>query len=201
MTLKQGRLSNLISCLTILGLISFLSACGGNDKTEETKQADKSTSIVLSANGVGPINADSSFNMHQMTLAFSDYNVIEEVNYQQGSPYPVIRVSEGVKTLMVINPDSSHKNIFSIIIEDSLIKNSLGHRLGTSYSEIYAYGQTEECQLGAQDMAGKVLCYAPKVPNILYVFNGKKSSNITKIPAADVLQSWALESIIWRPRN
>jgi len=135
-----------------------------------------------------------------MTLAFSDYNVVEEVGYQFGSPYPVIRISKGIKTLLVINPDATQKNIFSIIIEDNLIKNSLGHRLGTPYNEVYPYGQTEDCQMGLQDMAGKVLCYAPKAPNILYVFNGKTNSVSSVIPPIDELQNWALESIIWRPK-
>lgn len=200
--MKHGKLTNIMSRQVILSLVTslFLSACGSSDKENTVAVTEKNKSIVLSANGVGPINATSSFNMHQMTLAFSDFNVVEEVGYQSGLPYPVIRISEGVKTLLVINPDESQQNIFSIIIEDNLITNSLGHRLGTAYNEVYTYGQTEDCQLGSLDMAGKVLCYAPKVPNILYVFNGKASSAITAIPAADVLQGWALESIIWRPK-
>lgn len=202
MTLKQGSLSSVLSRLTILAFIAplFLSACGGDDDDKKTTEVKKEKTIVLSADGIGPIKASSSFNMHQMTLAFSDYNVVEEVNYKTGSPYPVIRISDGVKTMMVINPDASHQNIFSVIIEDNLISNSLGHRLGTAYSEVYTYGQTEECQLGSEDMAGKVICYAPKTPNILYVFNGKGEEGKT-MPAADVLQGWGLESIIWRPKS
>lgn len=186
--------------ISILLFPLILAACGSNEGNNKNPAKEEDKSIVLSPNGIGPINATSSFNMHQMTLAFSDYNVVEEVGYQSGSPYPVIRISEGVKTLLVINPDASQKNIFSIIIEDNLIKNSLGHHLGTPYNEVYAYGQTEDCQMGLQDMAGKVLCYAPKVPNILYVFNGKTSSVNSVVPPTDELQSWALESIIWRPK-
>lgn len=187
--------------LISISLISLflLSACGGNEN-KKSVIVEEDKSIVLSANGVGPLNATSSFNMHQMTLAFSDYNVVEEVAYQAGVPYPVIRVSEGVKTILIVNPDSSHQNIFSIIIEDNIVKNSLGHHLGTPYNLVYNYGQTEECQMGAQDMAGKALCYAPKTPNILYVFNGKTNSIHNELPPKDVLQNWALESIIWRPK-
>ena len=179
--------------------IFLLNACGGNEN-KKSVIVEEDKSIVLSSNGVGPLNATSSFNMHQMTLAFSDYNVVEEVAYQAGVPYPVIRVSEGIKTILIINPDSSHQNIFSVIIEDNIVKNSLGHYLGTPYSQVYSYGQTEECQMGTQDMAGKALCYAPKTPNILYVFNDKTNSIHNELPPKDVLQNWALESIIWRPK-
>ena len=198
---EQGFSSLLFAAFSIILAIT-LSACDNDKKQEVTSNKVKENSIILSADGIGPINATTSFNMHQMTLAFSDYNVVEEVNYLQGHPYPAIRISKGIKTIMNIIPDASQKNIYSVIIEDNIIKNSLGHYLGTAYNKVYAYGQNEKCQAGTDDMSGKVLCYAPKTPNILYVFNGT-DANIAagKIPSADVLQGWALESIIWRPKT
>ena len=103
---------------------------------------------------------------------------------------------------MNIIPDASRQGIYSVIIEDNIIKNSLGHALGTLYNEVYSYGQNEQCQLGVEDLVGKMLCYAPKHPNILYVFNGaRKNVTAGKAPATDILQGWALESIIWRPKS
>jgi len=96
---------------------------------------------------------------------------------------------------------ATRQRIFSVIVEDNLIKNGLGHPLGTLYNAIYTYGQDEKCQLGAEDMSGKVLCYAPQYPNILYVFNANTTEIVSAIPPADVLQGWALESIIWRPKS
>ena len=139
--------------------------------------------------------------MHQMTVAFSKYSVVEEINYREGQPFPAIKVSEGINTIMSIIPDASQQGIYSVIIEDNIIKNSLGHALGTLYNEIYAYGQNEQCQPGNADFSGKLLCYAPKHPNILYVFNGAWDAvTAGKAPPADILQGWALESIIWRPK-
>lgn len=183
--------------ITYIFISLTLSACDKKD-TENKSNVKIDKSIVLSADGIGPINATTSFNMHQLTLAFSDYNVVEEVNYQDGNSFPVIRISEGVKTIMTVIPDTSRQNIFSVMIEDNIVTNNLGHHLGSLYSNVYAYGQTEECQAGSNDMAGKVLCYAPKTPNILYVFTGSGNPEAT-MPPADVLQGWGLESIIWRP--
>ena len=84
----------------------------------------------------------------------------------------------------------------------SFIKNSLGHALGTAYNKIYSYGQNQKCQAGVEDYSGKLLCYTPEYPNILYVFNGPWTNVAEgKMPPADVLQGWALESIIWRPKS
>ena len=200
--LAQGS-SSLIK-IALTGFLSFALISCDSDKNEETKQTPpaKDTSIILSPDGIGPINATTSFNMHQMTLAFNNYSVVEEINYREGNPFPAIRISEGVKTILNIIPDASQQGIYSVIVEDNVIKNSLGHPLGSLYNEVYSYGQSEECQAGTEDLAGKFLCYAPKHPNILYVFNGKwDNAKSGKAPPADILQGWGIESIIWRPKS
>lgn len=200
--MQQRKNGFFIASLALILSIS-LSACDNDqaeEKVEDTTPVD--TSISLSPDGIGPINATTSFNMHQMTLAFSSYSVVEEVNYAEGNPFPAIRISEGVNTIMKIIPNASQQGIYSVIIEDNIVQNSLGHPLGTIYNDIYSYGQNEKCQQGSQDFAGKMMCYAPKHPNILYVFNGSSENAASnKAPSADVLQGWALESIIWRPKS
>ena len=201
--LKQINLTqtNPIKIVFIFLLSSmFLSACSNDDDDKSKKVTAINSDIVLSADGVGPLNGNTTFNMHQMTVAFSEYSVEEMVNFQSGTPYPVVRVSKGGNTILTINPDDSRENIFSIAIEDNSVSNSLGHSLGTAYSDVYNYGRTEKCQVGSQELSGKVLCYAPKTPNILYVFNGKWRGKENQMPPAEILQDWVLESIIWRPK-
>ena len=182
-------------------LSTLLSGCSNDDEEKKTVAVEpQQVEIFLSADGVGPLNGTTTFNMHQMTVAFHEYSVEEVVNFQQKTPYPVIRISKGGNGLLTINPDSSRENIYSILVEDNLVKNSLGHHLGTVYSDVYTYGQTEKCQSGIDDMSGKVLCYAPKTPNILYVFNGRWDGPDSKMPPAEILQDWILESIVWRPK-
>ncbi len=199
--LKQTKITRIFATALLLATALFVTACSNDDDDKTAKVEAANADIVLSADGVGPLNASTTFNMHQMTVAFSDYSVEEMINFQSGAPYPVVRVSKGGNTILTINPDDSRQNIYSVIIEDNTVNNSLGHPLGSSYSDIYAYGQTEKCQPGSQDMAGKVLCYAPKAPNILYVFNGKWNGPDNKMPPKEILQDWVLESIVWRPKK
>ncbi len=198
---KQAGIKNTFAIVLLLTTALLLTACSNDDDDKTKKVETASSDLVLSADGVGPLNAGTTFNMHQLTVAFSDYSVEEMVNFQSGAPYPVVRVSKGGNTILTINPDDSRQNIFSVVIEDNTVSNSLGHPLGSSYSDIYAYGQTEKCQPGSQEMAGKVLCYAPKAPNILYVFNGKWDGGDNKMPPKEILQDWILESIVWRPKK
>ena len=192
----------------ILLCLSFilLGACSndsddanGQSKPVAVSNNSSSEAIVLSTNGIGPINNNTSFNIHDITQLFNELNVSQQTSFQEGDSYPVIRVAKGAKTLMTINPTADLNGIYSVVVEDNLIQNHLGHRLSTKFSNIYNYGQVEKCQAGQEELSGKTICYAPKARNILYIFKGRWSGPNNEIPPEDVLASWTLNSIIWKP--
>ncbi len=180
------------------GIAVMLAACGG-DKPIEPDKAEVQPLYMLSADGVGPLNADTPFNLIRIGDAFQDFNVAQETHFAEGEKYPVITVKQQVKPLLSINPDFQQKNIFSIIVHDKLIGNKLGHALGTRFADIYTYGKTEECGPGLEEWAGKVMCYAPQTGNILYLFAGKWDGPDGKVPPMEVLANWQLEAMIWKP--
>jgi hypothetical protein len=154
---------------------------------------------MLSADGIGPINAQTPFNLHDITMAFQGLNVTQNSNFNSGKEYPTINVAKDIKTLLIINPDVKHEKIFSVMVKDNLIGNRLGHSIGTRYADIYAYDKTEECAPGTEELAGKVLCYAPKTGNILYLFSGQWNGDKNKVPPKETLANWTLEAMIWKP--
>ena len=191
-------------------IVSLLSGCGdeitspsvsaqtNNDKAPNT--ASNPNRLTISNKGVGPINSSTRFNIHDITVAFPNYSVVEQLNFQEGESYPIISVSKGAKTLMTLNPTSDLKSIYSVVVEDNLISNSLNHRLGTLFSDIFTdLSNSYTCQAGAEEMSGKVLCLPPKSGNLLYLFTGKWSGPDGQTPPSEVLRGWALESIIWKP--
>jgi len=185
--------------LLVSFLLVFVTSCSSdNDTTSKTTKNSRSN-IILSTDGVGPINASTPFNMHQVTLAFQDYSVTEYTQFQDGNSAPIIRVSEDGKPLLLINPDEEHKNIFSIFVMSNKIGNSLGHQIGSAYNEIYNYGETEPCIAGSEEFTGRVLCMAPEASNILYVFSGEWDGPKKEVPPTAILSAWTLNTIIWRP--
>lgn len=183
------------------GLAVLLVACGNEDKPQAALDgvAPQVTPLfVLSPDGVGPLNADTPFNLIRIGDAFQELNVAEETHFTNGEKYPVITVKQHVKPLLSINPDYQQKNIFSVVVHDNLVGNKLGHPLGSKFMDVYTYGQVEQCAPGMDEWAGKVMCYAPKTGNILYLFGGTWSGAPTELPPPDVMANWQLEAMVWK---
>jgi len=197
MTTKNSIIKKLVVAYFFL---SF-SACDSNNSNDNNKpnpQNQNIARIVVSKDGVGPINAQTPFNMHQMTVAFQDFSVTEFTQSKQGVGSPVIRVSEEGKPLLIINPDSQQQNIFSVFILSPRIGNALNHPIGTQYNKIYPHDQLEPCAAGSDDFIGKVLCAAPSTPNILYAFTGEHDTTKLTTPPLETLANWHLDTIIWK---
>jgi hypothetical protein len=195
----------LYQCLGALVILTSLTACSEEITSASIeKEAEATTQTAnrpsVSDLGVGSITQETPFNIHQVTLAFPNYSVVEELNFQEGEQYPIISVSKGANTLITINPSLDLKSIYSVVVEDNLINNSLNHRLGTLFSDIFADENKEfKCQAGAEEMSGKVLCLAPGASKLLYQFAGKWTGPDAQLPPKEILSGWALETIIWKP--
>jgi len=194
-------LKTLLFCLSVI----LINGCGNDESSDKNQQvaqtADASfgNRIALSSHKIGPINAKTPFNIHHITQAFQNLNVSQQTSFQEGEAYPIIRIAKGAKTLMTINPTADQEAIYSVVVEDNLIKNELGHRLSTQFSDIYSFGRVEKCLAGKEELSGKTICYAPNARNILYIFTGRWNGPDGEIPPEDVLSTWTLDAIIWKP--
>jgi len=201
---KSMSIKTFHSIGTLLTIL-MLSGCGEeittvhNTNLIQEANASEKNRLTVSSQGVGPINRSTPFNISTITRAFPNYNVVEQLNFQEGESYPEISVSKGAKRLLTIHPALDLKSIYSIVVEDNLVENSLTHRLGTMFTDIYTGNVAYNCQPGIEEMSGKVLCMTPKASNMLYLFVGKWDGADDKTPPSTVLYNWALEAIIWKP--
>lgn len=178
---------------------SYLTACSSRDDVHaSTVENIPTPAFMLSEDGVGPLNADTPFNLIRIGDAFQNYNVVEETPLNGGEHNRIITVKEQIKPVLTINPDFQQKRIFSVIVHDNLVGNKLGHTLGTKFSEIYTPQTLEQCAPGVDDWAGKVMCYAPKNTRILYLFSGASPKITDKVPTPAEMQDWVLEEFVWK---
>ena len=194
-------MGNKITTVLAIMMSSWLVGCGsGQDALMASTGVADQPLFVLSPDGVGPLNADTPFNLIRIGDAFQDFNVSEEVQFVQNDKFPVITVKDEASPVLSINPDYQHSGIFSIIVHDRRVANRLGHQLGDTYRQVYSYGKTEKCAPGVQEWAGKVMCYAPSAGNVLYLFSGGPQALVTnEVPTPDKMADWQLDAIVWRP--
>ncbi|HPQ96987.1 MAG: DUF1131 family protein [Thiothrix sp.] len=190
------------------GLGCGLAGCNEGSGVDLGIEAASRPLMMLSVDGVGPLNATTPFNLVRIGQAFQDFNVTEETRFTEDEKYPVITVKQEVEPLLSINPDAREQNIFSIIVHDNKVGNGLGHRIGTRFADIYSYDHTERCVPGMEEWRGKVMCYAPHAHNILYLFekppgvDEAAASTDGVAPAPEKMADWMLGAIVWKsPRN
>ena len=196
---------NLSSVLGGLFISAALTACSESDSAPRAVEQPDPL-FMLSADGVGPLNAETPFNLRQIGDAFQDYNVAEETHFLNGSKYPMITVKQQADPLLSINPDHQGQNVFSIVVHNNRVGNKLGHQVGEAFNKIYSYEKTEECAPGVEEWEGKVMCYAPQNKNILYLFASAQGGieNVMRtaeniVPPPETMADWVLEAIIWKP--
>lgn len=193
------KVKSLYQLAALMLIVSQLAACSGREDVQaSTVENVPAPAFMLSEDGVGPLNADTPFNLVRIGDAFQEYNVIEETTLNGGENNRVITVKQQVKPLLTINPDFQQKHIFSVIVHDNLVGNKLGHALGTKFSDIYTPQTLEQCAPGVDDWAGKVMCYAPKNTQILYLFSGTTPKVTDKAPTPAEMQDWVLEELVWK---
>ncbi len=177
-----------------------LSACGSDAEEANTdgSQATAAPLFMLSADGVGPLNAETPFNLVRIGDAFQNFNVAQETHYRGGGQYPVITIKQQSKPLLSINPDYREEGIFSVVVHDNLIGNKLGHAIGTPFRDVYAAGKTERCVAGADEWRGKVMCFAPKTQNVLYIFSGQWNGAGDQLPPMKEMADWRLDTMVWK---
>lgn len=186
--------------LAIVALLaSSLTACGSREDVQaSTVENVPAPLFMLSADGVGPLNAETPFNLVRIGDAFQEFNVIQETPVNGDDSGPVITVNQQVKPLLTINPDFQQKHIFSVIVHDNLVGNKLGHVIGAKFAEVYTPETLEQCAPGVDDWAGKVMCYAPKNTNILYLFSGTEPKVTDKTPTPAEMKDWVLAEMVWK---
>lgn len=193
------KVEPLFKVAVLVVAFSSLNACSSRDDVQASTVEDTTAPLfMLSADGVGPLNAETPFNLVRIGDAFQEFNVAEETHLNSSDKYPVITIKQQIKPLLTINPDFQQKHIFSVIVHDNMVGNKLGHKIGQKFSDIYTPETLEQCAPGIDDWAGKVMCFAPKNANVLYLFAGAMPVVTDKAPMPAEMQDWVLEGMVWR---
>lgn len=173
--------------------------CAGSIRVREQNGAGDHD-ISVSDIGVGPITANTPFDLEALRDKFPGYSISETMTSTEGEEFIRYDVADESGLLFSINPDRAG-GIFSVVIENDRITDSAGTRIGARFADIYPAALHVTCYPGMEEYSGTLSCHALGAEQVLYVFSGQWDGPDGQRPPNDVLSTWTVGKIVWRSRH
>ncbi len=157
------------------------------------------SSLRLTSVGVGPISSKTKFDESEIQKLFPKLKIKRSVSSSEGEEFPVLQGYENDKLLFTIYPSAGSKNIFSVVTSNDDVKNALGPKIGSVFADVYKSPNLAKCDPGMEEMSGEVICSAPESSSVKYIFKGSWNGPDGEIPPANILRTWRITQIAWRP--
>ena len=148
---------------------------------------------------MGGLKPNTPFSQDQIQQLFPNFDIVKDNRSTEGELFPIFRLRKDGQDILVINPTSDYHHIFSVQIKSKTVKNQLEANLGSTYHEVYGNQRGKNCSPGVEEQSGKVICLALGSKRIMYVFAGKWQGPDGVLPPIEILRSWELSEIVWKP--
>jgi hypothetical protein len=155
--------------------------------------------IVVSEEGVGPLNAKTESSVRHIAALFPGYNVVAATDMSEGDEFPTVEVREGRTVLLEILPEKDNRGIRNILIRSSQVKVRTGGQVGSRYSEIFGNKVSDLCTFGAEEHESNVFCDAGVKSRISFGFEPVGSGPNGGLPSIDQIKSARVILISWNP--
>lgn len=148
-------------------------------------------------NGLGELTTATRFEPEAVAQALPGCQVLPRAGWSEGDPVDVLSVLDGRTQLALVFPDWTGK-IYSVVIENPVVRNRLGPSIGTSFAKAYENGTVPICVPGTEEATGRVLCQATPEGRLMYVFEGRWNGPDDTLPPAQELSRWLIIALVWR---
>ncbi len=168
-------------------------------QSANTPPAAMARSLVLSADGVGGITADTPFTLAAIQAALPGFSVKKgEIQFEEVSS-SVFYVELNGKLVMVIEGNDAN-HVASFKVYHRLVTGPSGLHVGDSIAKVRTKVALGQCYWGGEEMEGKITCFPPQ-GSVNYIFippdtiNAEDNSDLTPetMPATSLLTrfDWA----------
>lgn len=156
-------------------------------------------SFVVSANGVGGLNADTPMSQSAINHGLSgNYRLRGGMAINSGQIVSYYQALSGDEVKLVIAGEPRGQ-VQRVDVMDPNVATEWGNKLGTPFGDMYhkAFGA---CKPATSEDAGKVECVAEQSKYVTYIFSGNWAGPQDIIPPDDMLKSWTISKIIWHAK-
>lgn len=162
---------------------------------------EESTShLALSANhdSLGPIGATTPFDGAELEGLFPGASVVRSVGSTEGESYPTLRVVIAGDTVAEVR-SRDEVVVHSVEVFGTPAAGGLGTLVGNRFDAVFGDGAEPDCRAGMEEESGLVLCGSPLSARVTLVFAGSFDGPDGLLPPQEVLASWTVQRVIWRP--
>ncbi len=195
----------------ILITVLALAACGRPTESQPTVPVAAATEGALpadapgaapawtvSAEGVGPITADTAFSRDAIAALFPDSEVKAAFINLEGEPYPVVTVFGPDELSIEVLQGTTKGRINSILAQGGPVVGPRGEKLMDPFSGLGL--KASDCVIGADRAYGAALCRRPGTATPAYVIGarGGLTGNVGDTPDAAELAKGFLREFLWQ---
>jgi hypothetical protein len=155
--------------------------------------------IVVSEDGVGPLNANTQSDVRHIAALFPGLTVVAATDMSEGTEFPTVEVRDGRTVLLEILPETDDRGIRGILIKSGKVKLRSGRQVGSRYSDIFGQKVSDLCEFGAEEYSANVACDAGVKSRIAFIFEVVGSGPNGELPSIDRLKSARVILISWNP--
>ena len=185
--------------ILILALSIYISGNTQNNSDSTLPAYPSKIDIIANENGIGSLTSKTPFDQNALQIIFPNWDIRKTISMAKDKEVTVYKVFNKKALLLTINPNPDNKTIFSIEIMNNQINNELGPQIGFTYSQVFKNAPSLYCELQTEQLSGSVLCQDPKSKNVSYLFTGKYNGSEEELPPPEILGSWKIKEIIWKP--
>jgi hypothetical protein len=182
---QSGRTKYAVSLLVLSCLC--IACFGGKPKPLE-----------ITNSSVGPIDGQTPYDRAHFEEVFKGYSVGTGALQTGSETLETVKVYLDGSEMLEIIPGRGGTAIDRVAVLSPEITDPNGNHVGSGYTSVFAETPPQNVIPGMSEYTGHVLCPAPGLSNITYIFHGDYTGPPGVVPPQNVLDSWSIKVILWK---
>lgn len=175
---------------TIVAAVLALESC------DQISAEERMTGWAASSAALGPLNAQTAFNLEGLQESLPAFQISEERAYGEGTAYPIFVARHGGDPDPVISIHGSGDLLSMVFIHrNDYIANA--QRIGEHVQDTSLTSAT--CYAGMEERSGDVVCQDPDEPSLHYWISVDYSGPDGQLPPQDTIANGMIYEITWQP--
>ena len=158
----------------------------------------KPPELDVTTTGVGPIDGQTPYDLAHLEGILKGYIVATGNSSLDGRSVSTYRVLLENDEMLEIFPGGDSITIGRVMVKSPDVLDTNGNHVGRIFTDVFGEAPPAGITPGMSEFTGNILCPAPGLSNVTYVFHGDWTGPAGIIPPQNVLDTWTIRYILWK---